>query len=220
MRGDAPTSLVTTGLCRKEVRAGVWGCAKFTSHSLYFRIWKDIFKKGKESDLFTKTYISKITFLIKSSRGWLILVFEAKMYLNLTFLNTQRQCLGYIYILPKEIDHFNILVFVYLCMCLFAYACVLQPWESQSFCSTFPYEIVCADSWGQSLLAATDTAGVMLLDGEVILNQYLPLSSKIKPPIHIHSILCLSECQGQQLTWWWQWCCEHFRPWSSFAQCW
>ncbi|KAA8584399.1 hypothetical protein FQN60_008184 [Etheostoma spectabile] len=40
-----------------------------------------------------------------------------------------------------------------------------QPWESQSFCSTFPYEIVCADSWGQSLLAATDTAGVMLLDG-------------------------------------------------------
>lgn len=47
-------------------------------------------------------------------------------------------------------------------------ACVLQPWESQSFCSTYPYEIVCADSWGQSLLAATDTAGVMLLDGEVI----------------------------------------------------
>uniref|UniRef100_A0A8C7XXG0 GTPase-activating Rap/Ran-GAP domain-like protein 3 n=1 Tax=Oryzias sinensis TaxID=183150 RepID=A0A8C7XXG0_9TELE len=34
------------------------------------------------------------------------------------------------------------------------------PWESQSFCSTFPYEIVCADSWGQSLLVATDTAGV------------------------------------------------------------
>ncbi|XP_035847258.1 GTPase-activating Rap/Ran-GAP domain-like protein 3 isoform X3 [Sander lucioperca] len=43
--------------------------------------------------------------------------------------------------------------------------CRKEPWESQSFCSTFPYEIVCADSWGQSLLAATDTAGVMLLDG-------------------------------------------------------
>uniref|UniRef100_A0A3B3ZN17 GTPase-activating Rap/Ran-GAP domain-like protein 3 n=1 Tax=Periophthalmus magnuspinnatus TaxID=409849 RepID=A0A3B3ZN17_9GOBI len=38
------------------------------------------------------------------------------------------------------------------------------PWESQPFCSTFPYEIVCSDSWGQSLLAATDTAGVMLLE--------------------------------------------------------
>nr|XP_043867872.1 GTPase-activating Rap/Ran-GAP domain-like protein 3 isoform X3 [Solea senegalensis] len=43
--------------------------------------------------------------------------------------------------------------------------CRKEPWESQSFCSTFPYDIVCADSWGQSLLAATDTAGVMLLDG-------------------------------------------------------
>uniref|UniRef100_A0A8C6UMX6 GTPase-activating Rap/Ran-GAP domain-like protein 3 n=1 Tax=Neogobius melanostomus TaxID=47308 RepID=A0A8C6UMX6_9GOBI len=42
--------------------------------------------------------------------------------------------------------------------------CRKEPWESQPFCSTFPYEIVCADSWGQSLLAATDTAGVMLLD--------------------------------------------------------
>ncbi|TNN68121.1 GTPase-activating Rap/Ran-GAP domain-like protein 3 [Liparis tanakae] len=43
--------------------------------------------------------------------------------------------------------------------------CRKEPWESQSFCSTFPNEIVCADSWGQSLLAATDAAGVMLLDG-------------------------------------------------------
>lgn len=61
------------------------------------------------------------------------------------------------------------------------HACVLQPWESQSFCSTYPYEIVCADSWGQSLLAATDTAGVMLLDGEVIpQNPYLPLPFKNK----------------------------------------
>ncbi|XP_029024128.1 GTPase-activating Rap/Ran-GAP domain-like protein 3 isoform X2 [Betta splendens] len=40
-----------------------------------------------------------------------------------------------------------------------------EPWESQSFCSTFPYEIVCSDSWGQSLLVSTDAAGVMLLDG-------------------------------------------------------
>uniref|UniRef100_A0A672IAV0 GTPase-activating Rap/Ran-GAP domain-like protein 3 n=1 Tax=Salarias fasciatus TaxID=181472 RepID=A0A672IAV0_SALFA len=43
-----------------------------------------------------------------------------------------------------------------------------SPWESQPFCSTFPYEIVCADSWGQSLLAATDAAGVMLLDGKTL----------------------------------------------------
>uniref|UniRef100_A0A674MST1 GTPase-activating Rap/Ran-GAP domain-like protein 3 n=1 Tax=Takifugu rubripes TaxID=31033 RepID=A0A674MST1_TAKRU len=46
--------------------------------------------------------------------------------------------------------------------------CRKEPWESQLFCSTFPYEIVCADSWGQSLLAATDAAGVMLLDGESV----------------------------------------------------
>ncbi len=44
--------------------------------------------------------------------------------------------------------------------------CSLQPWESQSFCSSFPYDIVCGDSWGQSLLVATDSAGVMLLEGE------------------------------------------------------
>ncbi|XP_028318440.1 GTPase-activating Rap/Ran-GAP domain-like protein 3 isoform X5 [Gouania willdenowi] len=43
--------------------------------------------------------------------------------------------------------------------------CRKEPWESQSFCSTFPYDIVCSDSWGQSLLVATETAGVMLVDG-------------------------------------------------------
>lgn len=80
------------------------------------------------------------------------------------------------------------------CFVLFS----VQPWESQLFCSTFPYEIVCADSWGQSLLAATDAAGVMLLDGEVNPHQYLPLPSKIKPPIHKHSILHSSEGQKQQ----------------------
>ncbi|XP_030633829.1 LOW QUALITY PROTEIN: GTPase-activating Rap/Ran-GAP domain-like protein 3 [Chanos chanos] len=42
--------------------------------------------------------------------------------------------------------------------------CRKEPWESQSFYSNFPYEIVCGDSWGQSLLVATDTAGVMLLE--------------------------------------------------------
>ncbi|XP_064891371.1 GTPase-activating Rap/Ran-GAP domain-like protein 3 isoform X9 [Columba livia] len=38
-----------------------------------------------------------------------------------------------------------------------------QPWESQSFCSNFPHEVVCADSWGQSLLVSTD-AGILLID--------------------------------------------------------
>uniref|UniRef100_A0A8C9TAR0 GTPase-activating Rap/Ran-GAP domain-like protein 3 n=1 Tax=Scleropages formosus TaxID=113540 RepID=A0A8C9TAR0_SCLFO len=42
--------------------------------------------------------------------------------------------------------------------------CRKEPWESQSFYNSFPYEIVCSDSWGQSLLVATDTMGVMLLD--------------------------------------------------------
>lgn len=67
------------------------------------------------------------------------------------------------------------------CKC-FLTLCALQPWESQSFCSTFPYEIVCSDSWGQSLLVATDTAGVMLLDGEIIL---INISRAFKHPYNI-----------------------------------
>ncbi|XP_072421839.1 GTPase-activating Rap/Ran-GAP domain-like protein 3 isoform X2 [Chiloscyllium punctatum] len=38
-----------------------------------------------------------------------------------------------------------------------------NPWEPQCFCSNFPFEIICSDSWGQSLLISTD-AGVLLLD--------------------------------------------------------
>ncbi|XP_078406072.1 GTPase-activating Rap/Ran-GAP domain-like protein 3 isoform X4 [Cetorhinus maximus] len=38
-----------------------------------------------------------------------------------------------------------------------------EPWEPQCFCSNFPFEIICSDSWGQSLLISTD-AGVLLLD--------------------------------------------------------
>uniref|UniRef100_A0A803TF93 GTPase activating Rap/RanGAP domain like 3 n=1 Tax=Anolis carolinensis TaxID=28377 RepID=A0A803TF93_ANOCA len=38
-----------------------------------------------------------------------------------------------------------------------------QPWESQCFCSNFPHDVFCADSWGQSLLVSTDV-GVLLLD--------------------------------------------------------
>ncbi|XP_059213609.1 GTPase-activating Rap/Ran-GAP domain-like protein 3 isoform X3 [Centropristis striata] len=61
--------------------------------------------------------------------------------------------------------------------------CRKEPWESQSFCSTFPYEIVCADSWGQSLLAATDAAGVMLLDGP---DPALPnAETQAVPPVHV-----------------------------------
>ncbi|XP_046757644.1 GTPase-activating Rap/Ran-GAP domain-like protein 3 isoform X35 [Gallus gallus] len=41
--------------------------------------------------------------------------------------------------------------------------CKKEPWESQSFCSNFPHEVVCADSWGQSLLVSTD-AGILLID--------------------------------------------------------
>uniref|UniRef100_A0A8L0DPN4 GTPase activating Rap/RanGAP domain like 3 n=1 Tax=Oncorhynchus mykiss TaxID=8022 RepID=A0A8L0DPN4_ONCMY len=47
--------------------------------------------------------------------------------------------------------------------------CRKEPWESQSFCSTFPYETVCADSWGQSLLVATEAAGVMMIDDAQVL---------------------------------------------------
>ncbi|XP_035197732.1 GTPase-activating Rap/Ran-GAP domain-like protein 3 isoform X9 [Oxyura jamaicensis] len=43
--------------------------------------------------------------------------------------------------------------------------CKKEPWESQSFCSNFPHEVVCADSWGQSLLVSTD-AGILLIDGK------------------------------------------------------
>nr|XP_032638179.1 GTPase-activating Rap/Ran-GAP domain-like protein 3 [Chelonoidis abingdonii] len=38
-----------------------------------------------------------------------------------------------------------------------------EPWESHCFCSNFPHEVVCADSWGQSLLVSTDV-GVLLID--------------------------------------------------------
>uniref|UniRef100_A0A8C5U4S0 GTPase-activating Rap/Ran-GAP domain-like protein 3 n=1 Tax=Malurus cyaneus samueli TaxID=2593467 RepID=A0A8C5U4S0_9PASS len=41
--------------------------------------------------------------------------------------------------------------------------CKKEPWESQSFCSNFPHEVVCADSWGQSLLVSTDV-GILLID--------------------------------------------------------
>uniref|UniRef100_A0A6J0UBP3 GTPase-activating Rap/Ran-GAP domain-like protein 3 isoform X1 n=1 Tax=Pogona vitticeps TaxID=103695 RepID=A0A6J0UBP3_9SAUR len=41
--------------------------------------------------------------------------------------------------------------------------CKKEPWESQCFCSNFPHKVICADSWGQSLLVSTDV-GVLLLD--------------------------------------------------------
>ncbi|XP_061459772.1 GTPase-activating Rap/Ran-GAP domain-like protein 3 isoform X3 [Rhineura floridana] len=41
--------------------------------------------------------------------------------------------------------------------------CKKEPWESQCFCSNFPHDVICADSWGQSLLVSTDV-GVLLLD--------------------------------------------------------
>ncbi|XP_062334708.1 GTPase-activating Rap/Ran-GAP domain-like protein 3 isoform X7 [Osmerus eperlanus] len=61
--------------------------------------------------------------------------------------------------------------------------CRKEPWESQSFCSTFPHETVCADSWGQSLLVATDMAGVMLLDAPdpMLANTELPAV----PPVQV-----------------------------------
>ncbi|XP_076867315.1 GTPase-activating Rap/Ran-GAP domain-like protein 3 isoform X3 [Brachyhypopomus gauderio] len=42
--------------------------------------------------------------------------------------------------------------------------CRKEPWESQSFCTSFTYDIVAGDSWGQSLLVATESAGVVLLE--------------------------------------------------------
>uniref|UniRef100_A0A673BCP1 GTPase-activating Rap/Ran-GAP domain-like protein 3 n=1 Tax=Sphaeramia orbicularis TaxID=375764 RepID=A0A673BCP1_9TELE len=74
--------------------------------------------------------------------------------------------------------------------------CRKEPWESQPFCSTFPYEIVCADSWGQSLLVATEAAGVMLLDGEVIPIHISHCPLKY-PFIHIYSIQHSVKCQGK-----------------------
>ncbi|XP_077162764.1 GTPase-activating Rap/Ran-GAP domain-like protein 3 isoform X2 [Paroedura picta] len=41
--------------------------------------------------------------------------------------------------------------------------CKKEPWESQCFCSNFPHDVICADSWGQSLLVSTDI-GVLLMD--------------------------------------------------------
>ncbi|NXC18777.1 GARL3 protein, partial [Corythaeola cristata] len=44
--------------------------------------------------------------------------------------------------------------------------CKKEPWESQSFCSNFPHEVVCADSWGQSLLVSTDDGILLISDGQ------------------------------------------------------
>nr|XP_023663724.1 GTPase-activating Rap/Ran-GAP domain-like protein 3 isoform X2 [Paramormyrops kingsleyae] len=57
-----------------------------------------------------------------------------------------------------------------------------EPWEPQSFYSSFPHEVVCSDSWGQSVLIATDTAGVMLLDSQdpTALNSDTP-----PPPVQV-----------------------------------
>ncbi|XP_076014830.1 GTPase-activating Rap/Ran-GAP domain-like protein 3 isoform X2 [Genypterus blacodes] len=63
--------------------------------------------------------------------------------------------------------------------------CRKEPWESQSFCSTFPYEIVCSDSWGQSLLVATDTAGVMLLDGPDPASSNTGSETQALPPVQL-----------------------------------
>ncbi|XP_058631484.1 GTPase-activating Rap/Ran-GAP domain-like protein 3 isoform X6 [Onychostoma macrolepis] len=61
--------------------------------------------------------------------------------------------------------------------------CRKEPWESQSFCSSFPYDIVCGDSWGQSLLVATDSAGVMLLEASDPL--FSNADSPTLPPVQV-----------------------------------
>ncbi|XP_016371085.1 GTPase-activating Rap/Ran-GAP domain-like protein 3 isoform X2 [Sinocyclocheilus rhinocerous] len=61
--------------------------------------------------------------------------------------------------------------------------CRKEPWESQSFCSSFPYDIVCGDSWGQSLLVATDSAGVMLLEASDPL--FSKADSPTLPPVQV-----------------------------------
>ncbi|XP_076140082.1 GTPase-activating Rap/Ran-GAP domain-like protein 3 isoform X5 [Alosa pseudoharengus] len=61
--------------------------------------------------------------------------------------------------------------------------CRKEPWESQSYCSSFPYEIVCGDSWGQSLMVATDNAGVMLLEAPDPL--FSNSDSPVLPPVHV-----------------------------------
>ncbi|XP_064380083.1 GTPase-activating Rap/Ran-GAP domain-like protein 3 isoform X2 [Dromaius novaehollandiae] len=57
--------------------------------------------------------------------------------------------------------------------------CKKEPWESQSFCSNFPHEVVCADSWGQSLLVSTD-AGILLVDDDQPLVQVFDKTLQIK----------------------------------------
>ncbi|XP_051967232.1 GTPase-activating Rap/Ran-GAP domain-like protein 3 isoform X3 [Xyrauchen texanus] len=61
--------------------------------------------------------------------------------------------------------------------------CRKEPWESQSFCNSFPYDIVCGDSWGQSLLVATDSAGVMLLEASDPL--FSNADSPTLPPVQV-----------------------------------
>lgn len=175
MRGDAPTSLVTTGLCRKEVRA----CLRDVSQHCHLNKPFNVVFSFKHVNYFQRTIHFFSLSHVEPDIWYLIYFFHINTtQTEILNHNTHR----------TSCSALTVSLRVYMLAC----ACILQPWESQSFCSTFPYEIVCADSWGQSLLAATDTAGVMLLDGEVTPDQYLPMSSKIKPPIHIRSILALS----------------------------
>ncbi|KAM9518819.1 GTPase-activating Rap/Ran-GAP domain-like protein 3 [Salvelinus alpinus] len=69
--------------------------------------------------------------------------------------------------------------------------CRKEPWESQSFCSTFPYETVCADSWGQSLLVATEAAGVMMIDAvDPLLSNP---EAQVLPPVQLFDKTIMSD---------------------------
>ncbi|XP_061554562.1 GTPase-activating Rap/Ran-GAP domain-like protein 3 isoform X5 [Phycodurus eques] len=63
--------------------------------------------------------------------------------------------------------------------------CRKEPWESHSFCSTFPHEMVCADSWARSLLVATDAAGVLLLDGPDPPSSSTEAQAVSPPPVQV-----------------------------------
>ncbi|XP_042193199.1 GTPase-activating Rap/Ran-GAP domain-like protein 3 [Callorhinchus milii] len=41
-----------------------------------------------------------------------------------------------------------------------------EPWESQCFCSNFPHEIICSDSWGPALLISTESGVILLEEGQ------------------------------------------------------
>lgn len=104
-------------------------------------------------------------------------------------------------ILPKRVDIISIMrVSVYIYMCLCVHVCCSHGSPSRSAAHSPTRS--CAPTPGVSLcwLPQTQRGSCCWMVRSCLIDIYLPMSSKIKPAIHIYSILHSAECHGRQLT--------------------